>query len=456
MKITELFKDLFRHSCVDQLICRANIRAPTVRYTYSSSKLLHLRISFDSTHIQFNMALEHHPVQNSEVYLLGAPSHAPAMPPPSPPSPATPRECSPPLDDLMSMTPPELQDSIPKFKRRLSSAVHVLGTEATALSCLTRLYDTDPIAQEGFNAAVEAITRFEGDKGKLVISGVGKSGHIAKKLVATMNSLKVHATYLHPTEALHGDLGKVGKYDTILLITFSGKTPELLSLIPHFDRSLPLIVMTSHTHPSTCEIVKHRPDAILLPAPIHKSETDSFGFSAPTTSTTMALALGDALAVVISNELHINVAAVFSLNHPGGAIGAAFAGPKKLSDLSFSFSEIPEVSTSFMTGAHILMSAYRSDTGWIRHGDDVVVPPRRIKRLQPDDMDEPALQIKGLLVPRKEWIEIPAETPLVNAREWIKAMRRRSQGLRYSDDAILSLMDDDELCGVMEVGELMK
>jgi hypothetical protein len=140
------------------------------------------------------MALDHHPIQNSEVYLLNA-SHAPSMPPPSPPSPATPdeRECSP-LDNLGSMTPLEIQGSAPSFKQRLSNAVHVLGTEATALSCLTRLYDTDPIAQEGFNSAVEAITRFEGDKGKLVISGVGKSGHIAKKLVATMNSLKIPAS----------------------------------------------------------------------------------------------------------------------------------------------------------------------------------------------------------------------------------------------------------------------
>lgn len=335
--------------------------------------------------------------------------------------------------------------------------MHVLGTEATALSCLSRLYETDPVARGGFNSAVEAISRFKGDKGKLVISGVGKSGHIAKKLVATMNSLKIHATYLHPTEALHGDLGKVGKHDTILLITFSGKTPELLSLLPHFDPSLPLIVMTSHTHPSTCEIVKHRPDTILLPAPIHKSETDSFGFSAPTTSTTMALALGDALAVVISTELHINVAAVFSQNHPGGAIGQAFKGPQKISDLAIQLTAIPEVGKNSMTGAHILMSAYLSETGWVRHGEDVVVPPRRIKRMLPLDMDEPAMMIDGLMVPSNEWVPIPAETDLPQAKQWIKSMRRTAPSgeSKYSDDAILVIMVDGEVSGVMEIGELM-
>jgi D-arabinose 5-phosphate isomerase GutQ len=358
----------------------------------------------------------------------------------------------------MSITPPKIQESSPTITQRLSNAVHVLGTEATALSCLTRLYETDPVARRGFNAAVEAITRFDGDKGKLVICGVGKSGHIAKKLVATMNSLKIHATYLHPTEALHGDLGKVGKHDTILLITFSGKTPELLSLIPHFDPSLPLIVLTSHTHPSTCEIVKQRPDAILLPAPIHKSETDSFGFSAPTTSTTMAIALGDALAVVISGELHSSVAAVFSKNHPGGAIGAAFKGPQLVSDLAIEFVGIPEMGRTSTTGAHILMSAYRSESGWIRYGEGYVSSPRRIKCLQPYDMDESAMQIQGLMVARAEWITIPSDTELPRAKEWIKNMRRTTPGgaTKYSDDTILVTVEDDEVCGVLEVGELMQ
>lgn len=401
------------------------------------------------------MALDHLPIQNSEVYLLNGP-RAPSIPPPSPP-PATPGEldCAPPLDDLMSITPPETTPSTQLFKQRISNAVHVLETEATALSFLSHLYSTDPIAQGGFNAAVAAITRFEGDKGKLVISGVGKSGHIAKKLVATMNSLKIHATYLHPTEALHGDLGKVGKYDSILLITFSGKTAELLSLLPHFDLSLPLIVMTSHTHPSTCEIIKHRPDAVLLPAPIHRSETDSFGFSAPTTSTTMALALGDALAVAISNEMHSNVAAVFLQNHPGGAIGASFKRPQQLSDVCIHFSGIPEIRKHSTTGAHVLMSAYRSETGWVRLGQDIVLPPSRIKKLQPDDMDEPASQIYDLMVPRKDWIEISAATLLPTAREWIDSNRQGSVPCRYTDDAILALIDGEETVGVMEVGELM-
>jgi D-arabinose 5-phosphate isomerase GutQ len=304
---------------------------------------------------------------------------------------------------------------------------------------------------------VKAITRFDGDKGKLVICGVGKSGHIAKKLVATMNSLKVHATYLHPTEALHGDLGKVGKHDTILLITFSGKTPELLQLIPHFDPSLPLIVLTSHTHPSTCEIINQRPDTILLPAPIHQSETDSFGFSAPTTSTTMAIALGDALAVVISGELHSSVAAVFSKNHPGGAIGAAFKGPQKISDLAIDFSDIPDMGENSISRFDVLMAAYGSESGWVRYGAKYVSSPRRIKRLQPEGMRESAIQIRGLMVPSTEWIPVPADTDLLAARKWIMNRRVDPGGaIQYTEDAILVIMEDDEVSGVLEVGELMR
>jgi D-arabinose 5-phosphate isomerase GutQ len=401
------------------------------------------------------MALDQ-PIQNSAVYLLNAP-HAPSIPPPSPPSPASPGEldCSHSEHELTPIDLTEPQDSSPICKRRLSNAIHVLKTEATALSCLAELYETDTIARNGFNAAVEAITRFEGEKGKLVISGVGKSGHIAKKLVATMNSLKIHATYLHPTEALHGDLGKIGKYDTILLITFSGKTVELVSLLPHFDASLPLIVLTSHTDPSTCEIFKHRPDSILLPAPVHMSETDSFGFSAPTTSTTMALALGDALAVAVSNELHANVAAVFLKNHPGGAIGASYRRPQKLSDICIRFSRIPGIDIHPATGAHVLMAAYQSETGWLRSGHEIVMSPRRIKKLQPDDMDEPVSQIYELMVLKKDWIEMPHSTTLVAAAEWIKSQRQGSSPCKYTNESILVALDGDEIFGVLEIGELM-
>lgn len=361
-------------------------------------------------------------------------------------------------DDVMPITPPSMRDPCLEYDQRLATAVHVLGTEATALSCLTRLYETDPVAREGFSRAVDAITQCMGQRGKIVICGVGKSGHIAKKLVATMNSLRISATFLHPTEALHGDLGKVGDFDVILLITFSGRTPELLQLIPHFNSRLPLLLITSHTHPSTCAIVDVRPDTILLPAPIHESESSSFGVNAPTTSTTIALALGDALAVAISNELHPSVAEVFARYHPGGAIGQANKGARKISDIAIPISEIPYVGEgwgSTPNAMHVIMTGYKSPSGWVRYGDEGVAPPRKITRLQPEDMNTSATKIHGLIVPSREFLPIAADVDLKDAIARIQNARLSGGVESYSDDAIVATMTNGEIVGVVEIASLL-
>lgn len=120
--------------------------------------------------------------------------------------------------------------------------------------------------------------------------------------------------------------------DTMLLISFSGRSPELLSLLPHIPTSVPVIALTSHTQPSECPLLSlHAPSGmgILLSAPIHEDEEASLGVSAPTSSTTVALCLGDALAIAIARKLHTapdkGPAEVFRSHHPGGAIGAAAA-----------------------------------------------------------------------------------------------------------------------------------
>jgi len=113
--------------------------------------------------------------------------------------------------------------------------------------------------------------------------------------------------------------------DTLLVVSFSGRTPELLSFLQHVPVSLPLIALTSYATPSTCPLFYLRPPntTILLPTPIPTSEETSFGVAAPTTSTTVALTLSDALALAVARRLHLNPSAVFKRNHPGGAIGFA-------------------------------------------------------------------------------------------------------------------------------------
>ncbi|KAH9892235.1 SIS domain-containing protein [Xylariomycetidae sp. FL2044] len=434
---------------------------------------------------------ESHPVHNSEVYLLGLPCRS-SVPPPSPPSPVTPIttiNADTPIEPLCldvdepSAAEPSYEAAGSLTKQRLTGAIHVLNTQATALRSLTRLYQgTDTTAAAGFDAAVAAIIRHRNDRGRVVLIGIGKSGHIAKKLVATFNSLGLPATFLHPAEAIHGDLGKIGARDTILFITFSGKTPELLALLPHIDQSLATIVLTSHTRPGDCEIVRQRPSAVLLPAPIHEPEAVSFGVCAPTTSTTVALALGDALAVVAAQELHPHVPSVFNRNHPGGAIGAAAAvvasssaasqRPKILGDLSVRLDDIPVWDGGDGSdgrepcGADILKLGYGSSHGWVRVGDGLV-SPARIRALDSSCFMTGVSEIPGFIVDRNEWLSMSADMEISQAVDHIKALPDNGNGgggpataavdsssssLRAS---IVAVLEKGEVMGVLEVGTLL-
>ena len=112
----------------------------------------------------------------------------------------------------------------------------------------------------------------------------------------------------------------------ILFISYSGKTAELLALLPHIPTHTPILAITSHQRASDCPILQTHPNTTLLPAPIHELEEVSFGVCAPTTSTTVTIAVGDMLALTVAEALYEReeggVKDVFRRNHPGGAIGA--------------------------------------------------------------------------------------------------------------------------------------
>lgn len=111
--------------------------------------------------------------------------------------------------------------------------------------------------------------------------------------------------------------------DVILFVSFSGKTAELLNVLPHLSADRPVLAMTSHLKPDTCPLLQPFEQGILLPTPIYEPEETSFGVCAPTTSTTVAIAIGDMLALTVAEKLHEGrTKEVFKKNHPGGAIGA--------------------------------------------------------------------------------------------------------------------------------------
>ena len=133
-------------------------------------------------------------------------------------------------------------------------------------------------------------------KGKLIITGVGKSGLIGAKIAATLASTGTSSFFLHPTEALHGDLGMIGKDDAVLAISYSGESEELIKILPHIKRfEIPLIGMAKSKSSSL-----GRYSDVFLPLQIEKEACPLD--AAPTCSTTLTLALGDALAVCLMKE----------------------------------------------------------------------------------------------------------------------------------------------------------
>ncbi|KAK2589895.1 hypothetical protein QQS21_012422 [Conoideocrella luteorostrata] len=426
---------------------------------------------------------ERRPIQTSAVIVLGA-KQGPALPPPSPPTP-----CALPSDGSLieptgsfSLEQQQLDHHEQKADRlpctpcpkgsvaaenRLQRGIHVLNTEAIALANLAKLYETDFIARDGFDKAVQIITRQSLANGKLVIIGVGKSGHIGKKLVATMQSLDIRAVFLHPTEALHGDLGIIDPRDTLMFITYSGKTQELMLMLPHLDSSLPTILLTSHISRDTCELIKRRPNTILLPAPVPEGEKASFGVPAPSTSTTVALALGDALAITAANELHRSVAAAFARNHPGGAIGAAEAAtasnsPQTAIQICVPMDDIPSLDELGLTwdslGIDLLRAGYDSKSGWVKIDDEVLAAPSQVRQISTTELSQPLAQLSDLFVSIPDMPVIPSDTTIRQAADMVYAAQLGNAGhtTPYRSNAIIGITEGGKIIGVLEARRVVE
>ncbi len=173
------------------------------------------------------------------------------------------------------------------------------------------LLDASKNINDSFVQAIETILSC---KGKLVVTGVGKSGLIGAKMAATFASTGTPSFFLHPTEALHGDLGMIGKDDVVLAISYSGESEELSSILPHIKRfETPLIGMTR----SRTSTLGSYSDVVI--DVVVKKEACPLDI-APTSSTTLTLALGDALAVSLMRARNFQKSD-FASFHPGGALG---------------------------------------------------------------------------------------------------------------------------------------
>ena len=188
----------------------------------------------------------------------------------------------------------------------LATGQRVIRREAGALETLAGALG------DSFAAAV---TLLMAAKGRVIVSGMGKSGHIARKIAATFASTGTPAHFVHPAEASHGDLGMVAEGDVLLVLSNSGETPELADILAHSKRfGIPLIGVAGREGST---LMRQADVAILLPQVPEACETGIV----PTTSTTMTLALGDALAIALM-EHRAFTPDHFRVFHPGGKLGA--------------------------------------------------------------------------------------------------------------------------------------
>jgi len=206
--------------------------------------------------------------------------------------------------------------------KHVESALRTVRTQADALMALAEGLDG------GFTAAVEAL---KGVEGRVIVTGMGKSGHIGRKIAATLASTGTPAFFVHPAEASHGDLGMITSKDTVLALSKSGESAELANLIEFTRRfGIPLISMTTGTDNAlarAADVALGLPDA---------PEACPNGL-APTTSTTLALVMGDALAVALLEDRSFT-AEDFGQFHPGGKLGARLL---KVEDLMHGKDELP-------------------------------------------------------------------------------------------------------------------
>jgi arabinose-5-phosphate isomerase len=207
-------------------------------------------------------------------------------------------------------------DNGPMIQEQTSAVLSALRTIANERKGLEALEDAIRTAG-GLGAAFsEAVKTISAAPGRVIVTGIGKSGHIARKIAATLASTGEPAFFVHPAEASHGDLGMVQAGDVVLAISWSGETAELAAIVTFAKRyAIPLIAMTARADST----LGREADVCLALPNVQEACPD--GLEAPTTSTTMQLVLGDALAIALLEGRGFT-ALDFRALHPGGKLGA--------------------------------------------------------------------------------------------------------------------------------------
>lgn len=315
----------------------------------------------------------------------------------------------------------------PTASADLASARRVLAIEAAALTAL---------ADSLGDAFVAACDTLAGVVGRVVVSGMGKSGHVGCKIAATLASTGTPSFFVHPAEASHGDLGMITTHDAVVALSNSGETPELSDIIAFTRRfEIPLIGITSRA--ASTLAVESDVALVLPPMP----EACSIGL-APTTSTTMMLALGDALAVALLDRRGFS-AADFRVFHPGGQLGRRLL---KVADIMHGGHGLPLVSPQAgMTEVILEMTAKSLGCVGVV-GDDgllagIITDGDLRRHLRADLMSQPAIEV----MTRNPKTVLPS----LLAAEALRVMNEKSI-------TSLFVVEDGRPLGVLHVHDLLR
>ncbi|HEX2137941.1 MAG TPA: KpsF/GutQ family sugar-phosphate isomerase [Microvirga sp.] len=230
-------------------------------------------------------------------------------------------------------------------RQAVASAIRTLATEREGLVTLM-----DAIGNGLGDRFAAAVERIAAAQGRTIVTGIGKSGHVARKIAATLASTGTPSHYVHPAEASHGDLGMVRPEDVILALSWSGETTELADIIAYAKRfRVPLIAVTSNDGST----LGRQADVCLA---IPKAREACPNGLAPTTSTTMQLALGDALAVALLERRGFT-ADHFRVLHPGGKLGAQL---KHVRDIMHTGERLPIVPTGTLMADALVVQSEKS------------------------------------------------------------------------------------------------
>jgi arabinose-5-phosphate isomerase len=260
-------------------------------------------------------------------------------------------------------TPPDQIRALTKSEQDLANGRDTLRAEAQGLLALADRLD------ESFIAALDIIEKRP--NGRVIVSGMGKSGHVAKKMAATLASTGTPSFFVHPGEASHGDLGMVTDHDTVIALSKSGESAELRDIVSYCKRfEIPLIAILQNPHSS---LGRQADVALVLPDLPEACPNQQ----APTTSTTLTMALGDALAVALMKRRGFS-ATDFRQFHPGGKLGGQLLSVASimktgddlpLVDQSADMKTLQSVMSARNYGCAIAVDAQGNLTGFVTDGD---------------------------------------------------------------------------------------